>query len=322
MFKFTGMVASLLLAATAFAHAQTTKLVIGGDPIVEVPQYVVAMKKGLFEEQGLEIQSVPFATGREGFEALIGGQLDMVIMAEFPAVVGAMRDREFGIVSLFSRYKGTRIVVSGDEAPKTAADLKGKKIGVTIGTNSHYMVDRELQRAGVTAEFVNVAPADLVPAIVRGDIEAAAPFPAFYPAAQRNLGDKYQALKVDSYGTTFILAATRKLIDENPEAIEKVLTAMLKGEKDMEANLPATQEMIAQATNGAQRLEDIRANWNDFDYRLTLDQAFVDVMLDEGKWIAEQGLIKGVEPTAEMFRAVIWDAGLKKVDPSRMTLAD
>jgi NitT/TauT family transport system substrate-binding protein len=319
--KLSVFVAALLLLSPVSAQSQEkTKLTIGSSLVAEAPQYVVALDKGLFAKNGIDVKTVSFTSGREGFEALIGGQLDVVLMAEFPAVVGVMRHQKFSVVSILSRYNGSRIIAKGSGELASIKDLAGKRIGVTVGTNTHYMLDRELAKAGISAEIVNVGPSDLVPALVRGDIDAAAPFPNYYGGAKRTLGDQYQELRIPSYGTNFVLAAKQEVIDDNPKAIQQVLAAMLEAEKIVNDDPSEAQQIVAKMVGGVQSIEAIRAGWPEYEYRLTLDDKFVDLLLDEGKWIAGLGLIKGVEPSEELFRSAVAKGPLASVAPDRVTL--
>ncbi|EWY41788.1 ABC transporter substrate-binding protein [Skermanella stibiiresistens SB22] len=314
------LAAAILIAPTLAHAAEPRQLVIGGGPIAEVPQFTVALDRQLFQEQGLTVQVLPFASGREGFEALIGGQLDLVIMAEFPAVVGAMRKQDFGIVARISRYDANRVITKGATKPESIKDLAGRKIGVTVGTNAHFMLTQEMKKAGVTAEIVNVGPPDLIPALVRGDIDAAAPFPSFYAGAKRTLGDQYQEIMATSYGTNFVLAATRKLIDGDPAAIGKVLTALLKAEASIEADPAAAKETVARVAGRVLSPAAIAASWPEYQYRVSLNDELLDLLVQEGEWIAERRMIKNVEPTRELFRGALATGPLAAVAPDRVSL--
>ncbi|MBM3607669.1 MAG: ABC transporter substrate-binding protein, partial [Alphaproteobacteria bacterium] len=148
--------------------AAAGKLIFAWTPNPQTPQVDVAMAKGYFKEAGLEIQMVAFPTGREGFEALIGGQVDVTFMAEFPAAVGLLRGQKFGIIADLARFRGSRIIASAKRTQlKSAADLKGLRLGTTLGTNADFFLSEVLSAAGVTAEVVNANPGDLVPALAR-----------------------------------------------------------------------------------------------------------------------------------------------------------
>ena len=140
------------------------------------PQVDVAMAEGYFEDAGLNVQIVPFVSGRETFEALIGGQIDVAFMAEFPAATGILTDQPFAIIAELSRYQGMRIIGKG-EPLSSIEDLAGKRIGTSIGTNADYYLSEVLAAGDVQTEIVNAASSDLVAALSRGDVDMIVPFP-------------------------------------------------------------------------------------------------------------------------------------------------
>jgi NitT/TauT family transport system substrate-binding protein len=311
-------IASLAMLTSSLRAEE--KLMVGGGPVAEVPQFIVANDRKLWSKSDLAVSVTPFATGREAFEALMGGQLDLAIMTEFPAVVGAMRNQNFSVVSVLSRYKANRIIAKRGEPLKSVAELAGAQIGVTVGTNSHFMLDEALKAAGVKATIVNVAPPDIVPALSRGDIAAAAPFPSFYAGARRTLGAMYQELIVPSYETTMLVAASSTLIEKRPEVLAKFIKGLVEGQAIVDKEPAAAQETIARVLGGASSLETIKAAWGEYEYKVVLDQRLTDLLLREGKWVRDLGVIKNVEPTDAMFRGRIAPATLKSVAPAAVSL--
>ncbi|MEO1293601.1 MAG: ABC transporter substrate-binding protein, partial [Pseudomonadota bacterium] len=76
---------SLLGAASALVLATGPSLAgeitIGTAPNLQTLPIVVAMHEGYFAEEGIELETVKFTSGRRALEALIGGQLDVAFMA-------------------------------------------------------------------------------------------------------------------------------------------------------------------------------------------------------------------------------------------------
>ena len=104
------------------------------------------------ERANLDVKIVTFPTGREAFEALTGGQADLASMAELPAVIGALRGQNFGVVADLARYTGSRIITTVASGITAPAGLAGKRIGVTLGTNTDFYLAMVLEAAGVTAD--------------------------------------------------------------------------------------------------------------------------------------------------------------------------
>ena len=307
-----------LLVSTA--PADTTKVVIGGGPYLDIPQLSVAMDKNLWAEYELEAKVIPFRSGRAAFEALLGGGLDLAFMAEFPAVIGAMRDQDFKVIAEMSQYKATRIIHGGDPEIDTVAELAGKPVGLTAGTNVHYMFEIELAAAGVEVEIVSVGPPDIVPALVRGDIFAGAMFPSFYAGAKKALGDKYQEIPIDSYGTHFILVATQKLINENPDAVINALKALYAGEQVVKSDPAASHQSVSNVLGGTLKPEDVASASENYAFNMQINQEMLELMVDEGEWINARGSIKGDPPTIDSIRPYIDGSFLASIDESRVSL--
>ena len=306
-----------LLAAPALAQERAVR--IGGGLSSEAPQYAVALDRGMFRDAGLTPAVTNFPTGREAFEALVGGQLDVALMAEFPAVVGALRAQRFGVLAVCTRYTASRIILKRKPGvePRMAA-LAGKKVGVTVGTNTHFMLVGELASAGVAVEVVNVGPADLIPTLVRGDIDAAVTFPSFYAGARRALGADYLEIRTGGYEPTYLVAGSEAFIREGDGA-RRFLTALIRAEAMMEADAAAAQAATARVAGRSQTAEAIRDSWGDYRHKVVLDDALVTLMQRQGAWLVERGAVRG-EATAAIMRAAVADAPLRAVAAERVSL--
>ena len=318
--QLASITAAASFVAWAAPGAAQTEVTIGGGPYLDIPQLSVAMDHDLWAAHGLEANVIPFQSGRDAFEALLGSQLDFAFIAEFPAVIGAMQEQDFAVIAEMSRYTGTRLIHTGGGDITAVADLAGKPIGVTAGTNTHFMLETELKNAGVTAEIVSVGPPDIVPALARGDVFAGALFPSFYQGAKKTLDDKYGEIPVSSYQTRFILVATKAVIDEQPETVTAILEVLLDAEAVVLTDPGEAQAAVSRVVSGSLSMEDIATAWGESEHRMNLDQSLVNLMVDEGVWIHDRGSIKGDVPTAETMRAYVAPEFLAGIDATRATL--
>ena len=317
--KSSFFAAGLATLATG-ATAQDSTITFGGGAYLDVPQLSVAMDHELFTKHGLDVKVIPFQSGRAAFEALLGGQLDVAVMAEFPAVVGAMRDQDFKVIAGLSQYKATRIIHTGGAEIDSVADLAGKPIGVTAGTNVHFWLENELKNAGIEAEIVSVGPPDIVPALARGDIFAGAMFPSFYGGAKTTLGEKYQEIPISSYNTHFILVATQELIDDNPDAVSAVLSALVEAEGIVTSDPAESHQAVSRVLGGTLKPEEVASASENYSFNVSLDDALIDLMVDEGVWINARGSIKGDVPTKESISAYVDGSFLSGIDADRVSL--
>ncbi|MBN8188894.1 ABC transporter substrate-binding protein [Salipiger thiooxidans] len=313
----TALSAALLVPALASAESLT----FAWTPNPQTPQVDIAIEKGYFEDAGLDIEFVSFPTGREGFEAMIGGQVDVTFMAEFPAAVGALTGQDFAVVGDLARFTGSRVIVntaSGEVAGP--ADLAGKRIGTTIGTNVNFYLDEILAGAGIEAEVVGAAPPDLVPALARGDLEAIVPFPTFYGAAKSTLGDSYAELRVPGYDVHYILAATPEMTGENSATLDAFMAALAKADADVQADPEAAMAAVARSMQGAMTPEALAQMWQDVDIGLQLDEGLAELLVREADWILAQGVVRGEAVDKAAMLKLFAPEALRKASPEAVSL--
>ncbi len=317
-------VAALLVAFVAQAQVQAqaqapTPVTIGWGRFPDVPAIAEAEQKSLWTQQNLQVQIVNFATGRDSFEALIGGQLDFAIMAEFPAVVGAMRNAKFEIPAVLAEYHSFRLIARGTAPITSPQQLAGKKIAIPLGTNIHFITAEALKAKGVAAELVNVAPPDMLPALTRGDVDAISTFPGSYESAKRALGDKYQEIPLPGFASSYVLVASAKMAS-NPDLVRRVLAALSKGDDMALKDAADGQQTVAAYVGRAVGLDAIRAAWPDYDFHIRLDRATLDLMVREGSWLREQGYVKQGTPSVELYRTFFMPGPLQGLDPAAVDL--
>lgn len=316
-----GAFALSVASASAGAFAQDfTTVRIGWGAFPDVPQFAVAADRNLWAAQRLDATIVPFASGRAGFEAMIAGQVDYAVMAEFPAVSGVMRGLKFSIVAVLSQYKAFRVITKGDKAMDLKS-LAGKKIAVPVGTNVHFVIADAMQSAGVKAEFINVPPPEMAAALARGDVNAIMTFPNGYASARRALGAQYQEIRLSEQASSFVLAASQKAA-ANPALTRRVLATLLRGEEFITSFPAQAQEATAAFVGPGTTVDAVRDSWPAYEYRIKLDTATLDLMVRQGQWLKYNGLVRDGEPTRALYRTAFAPEALRSMDARRVTLQD
>ncbi|MBO6510129.1 MAG: ABC transporter substrate-binding protein [Roseibium sp.] len=305
-----------VMTATGAAAGQIT---IGTAPNLQTLPIVVAQDQGYFAEEGIELDAVKFTSGRRALEALIGGQLDIAFMAEYPVSIASLREQPFGTFTTLSRYTANRMVSKasiGFEDPKS---LEGKKIGTTKGSNTEFFTEALLDQFGVNAEVINVAPPDIVPALARGDIDAGIMFPDFYPAAEKALGEDYREFKSDAYIAWFVLSATPDMLENRSDELAAFVRALIKAEDFIKSNPEGAQEALAKATEGVLSLELIKEKFPEAEYEIGLANGLLDILETQADWVVSKGMVEA-EPSRELIKKYLATGPLEAVDASRITL--
>ena len=235
--------------------------VLAWTPGMGTPQISVALKDKLWAAEKLDIKPVSFPTGREALEALLGGGAQFASLAEFPVVTAALRGQKFVVLTGLSTYVGNRIVINAARGAKDIASLAGRKVGVTLGTNMQFLADAVLK--GIKVDYVNVAPGDLVPALARGEIDAAFMFNSFYPQAKAVLGKNYVEVMTPQYQGQMVIVAGRDYAQANPAAVKAFLAGLLKAVAKVAADTAAAIAAVSAATGGALSVDTIDSQWSE-----------------------------------------------------------
>lgn len=174
------------------------KIRYGITPYQESALPVVPKSTGWYEEAGLDVELVPLVWG-DAILALSGGAIDVVIynFNSFlpPYENAAQGNRKPIIYSPIFYFSGQAIMIHGDSGmeplvdrdtsnveefesavAKTALQLKGKKIGITKGTETEEIVIKALKKAGLDPEkdvtLIHSTIEDAMAAFLAKDLDA------------------------------------------------------------------------------------------------------------------------------------------------------
>lgn len=148
----------LFLAATA-ALALAAGPVLA-DPPREIridwatynPLSLLIREKGLlereFEKDGIAITWVQSAGSNKALEFLNAGSLDFGSSAGSAALLARINGNPIRSVYSHSRPEWTALVTRADSGITSVADLKGRTVAVTLGTDPHVFLVRSLAEAG------------------------------------------------------------------------------------------------------------------------------------------------------------------------------
>ncbi|MEV7028562.1 ABC transporter substrate-binding protein, partial [Kitasatospora sp. NPDC093558] len=176
-----------LASACSAAPAGAPAVTIAGSDYLGGAQVYVAQERKLWAGEDVRAGLQSFPTGRDALNAVLGGQAQLGVVGDLPAVTAALTGRDLRIVADLSRFSDWRLLTRTDRGITRLDQLPGHRIGVPQGTNAEYALARMLASAGRTAadvRTVNLAPNQIPAALARGDVDAGVTFPSSYDAAR------------------------------------------------------------------------------------------------------------------------------------------
>jgi NitT/TauT family transport system substrate-binding protein len=257
------LVSSLAGAAHGQAPGQAVEkkqltLAVGGKTALYYLPLTICERLGYFKEQGLDVTINDFRGGAQSLQALVGGSVDIVTGAYEHTIRMQAKGQAIKAVIELGRFPGIVVGLRKERAAsyKSAADLKGTKIGVSApGSSTNFFVMYLMSKAGLKptdASYIGVGIGpSAVAAMKKGEIDAISNLDPMMTKLEQEGDIKVVADSRTEEGTRAIfggsnpaavLYARQDFIDKNPNTMQALVNAFHKTLQWLEK---ATPEQIA-----------------------------------------------------------------------------
>ncbi len=227
---------SLLLLASCVRSTpapQKVTIAMGYIPNVQFAPFYVAIEKGYFREEGIDID---FNYGWEvDLVKLVGtGELDFAVASGEQVLLA--RSQGLPVVYVAGWYHRFPVVVVSLEEKgfKSLQDLKGKKIGIPALFGASYVGWRALLKAeGMKEEDFNLQEIGYtqVESLTKGLVDAAICYAMNEPVRLRQAGYRVNVISVADRVNIVSngIMTSEKTLKEKPELVRGLVRAFLKG---------------------------------------------------------------------------------------------
>src|SRR3712207_105546 len=244
------LVAPVLTAGGPDAAAQDKPDKLRLDYAYYNPSSLVLRKFGWLEEDlaadDVEVEWVLSAGSNKANEFLRSEAIDFGSTAGAAAFLARANGSPIQTVYIYSKPEWAALVVPKDSEITEVAQLKGKKIAATKGTDPYFFLLRSLNAFGLSGadvEVINLQHADGKVALERGQVDAWAGLDPHMAASELEAGSKllYRNIDFNTYG---FLHPRTEFIDQYPEYTTRVLASIER----------ARQRILAKPTEAATTL--------------------------------------------------------------------
>ena len=310
----------VLLCSLPAMSAGLTKMTIatGVDPGFSI--FYVAKLGGFLEKNGIDVDLRTGPSGGAMVPLLIANASQASMSAAFAGISNHLKDPDIVAVAQMLRYDRWYGIVAKSDI-KSLADLKAKKVGVSVGNASEsYWYDAlkhaSLSAADFKSAMVNVEAPEMVAAIERGDVQA---FSAWEPWLSRTvLNVPNTRVLVDDIGMVQdvgFIYMSRKWIEANHDTALKFMRAMKESNDFINREPEKTKEMVGKMLNLPKNLLD--SMWPKVKFTLVLGsdsyavtKRLVDTQIAQGR----------VKPGQFDYKSWFYPDVLRAVDPAAVTL--
>ena len=225
--SLAGLAAALLSLSVAPVLAAPNEIRV--DWATYNPLSLVLKEKKLlekeFEAEKIAVRWVFSAGSNKALEFLNAGSIDIGSTAGAAALIAKINGNPIKAVGVFSRPEWTALVTRADSGVTKVADLKGKTVAVTRGTDPHIFLVRSLDSVGLTEKDVKLVllqHADGKTALLRKDVDAWAGLDPIMAQAEVEEGAKLFFRKAED-NTWGVLNAREEFAQQNPQIVARVL---------------------------------------------------------------------------------------------------
>lgn len=258
------------------------------------PTSLVLKQQGLLEKalepQGISVKWVFSQGSNRSLEYLNGGSTDFASTAGLAAVLSRANGAPIKTVYVASRPEWTALVVPKDSPIQTVADLKGKKVAATKGTDPFLFLLQSLQKAGLNkndVEIVHLQHPDGRVALERGDVQAWAGLDPLMASSELQAGSRllYRNRDFNSYS---VLSVTETFAKQQPALIEQVIAAYEQARQWAIANPDALAQLLAEEAKLPLEVAKLQLSRTDFSNsqpgaeHINALKAAAPILLEEG----------------------------------------
>jgi sulfonate transport system substrate-binding protein len=231
----SAVLAGLVTSTSLFAADKPSTITV--DWATYSPVSMLLKDKGLLEKEfakdGISIRWVQSAGSNKALEFLNAGSIDFGSSAGSAALVSKINGNPIKSIYVYSRPEWTALVTGKDSAITKIADLKGKRVAVTRGTDPHIFLVRALLSAGLSDKDIQpvlLQHADGKTALIRGDVDAWAGLDPMMAQAEVEDGARlfYRNAAANTWG---ILNVRTEFATQYPDLVKRVLATYEEARK-------------------------------------------------------------------------------------------
>jgi len=282
----------------------------------------VAQVHDFFRQEGVDVIPQPHITGVAAVQSLIKGESDLAISSDTPFVLAVLNGEQLTMLAMIASSSRYNVIIARkDHGVLVPKNLRGKKIGVVAGSTAHFflhsfLVANGLSHRGVIIKFYQ--PGEPIrTALENGDVDAISYWSNAAGLLEQALGDKAVYFYDETlYSDNACLSSKQEFARSHPDAIRKILRALLRAESYIRTHPDTVQKDVAAFTGSEQTV--FNKAWETISFRLALDAALLVSLEDQTQWAIRHDL--AAKQAMPDYREYMTPDLLRSVKPSVVRL--
>ncbi|MBF0539295.1 MAG: NrtA/SsuA/CpmA family ABC transporter substrate-binding protein [Nitrospirae bacterium] len=278
--------------------AVTERAVIGVSREPLSALVMIAQENGYFLKNGLDMTVKYYEGGHVAISGMFEGKSNFSTGADNMVVFNSLKRHDFSVIATIATSDNDqRIVGRKDRGILRPDDLRGKGVAMVKGTGGHYFLYLLLLKHGMSEDDIHLSlkdPTDAFKALIDGDMDAISIREPYVTQAVEALGDnaivfEEPRLMVKNYD----IVATNAFLNKRPEAVKKMLKALIQAEEFAANNQQQAVSIVAkrlglETTVVARLLSEMRL-------KVFLEQSMLTRFEDIAQWMIKDKIVNTTE---------------------------
>lgn len=278
---------------------ELTKVSIGIDYGSLAYLQVIALQKGYFEENGIDAELVSYAAGIDTLNGIVLNEVQIGTGYDYAACTRLAEKSNLRLAATLLRDAAdARWFATTVEGATTAADLKGKTIGILQGTLEEYLWAKELESVGLTAEDVKISyfssKAEVITALESGSIDAAIGTKEYETQIEAiaNVSSINNQGDIGELAEAYVFA-DETFLTEQSEVFANYLKSIEQAKEFIENNEDEAAQVCADYLT--LKKEDVTSSFAAYEYDIAFTQEDYDHINGIAVWCKENGVTEEFE---------------------------
>jgi ABC-type nitrate/sulfonate/bicarbonate transport system substrate-binding protein len=281
----------------------------------------IASARGFFRDQGLDVALRPQSYGKAALAELLRGNADLAVAADVPIVVEILKGAPLSIIASVANASNELAVLGRiDHDIRRPGDLRGHKVGVTLGTSGEYFLWAFLVRHRVppqSVQLVDLPPSGLIDALRQGVVDAITAWQPVRHEAELAFGDRAVTLRApDAYSQTYVIVGRQDYVRDHQQELRRMLRALLDADAFVDADPQSAKALLAGWLKLSPQAFD--PSWQDVTLEVEQQQAQLVTLEDVATWAMTRNYAPS-QPVPNFISHLELDAMLA-VSPERVTV--
>lgn len=265
-------------------------------------QISLAEELGYFKEEfggeGIVFDVRTFPSGPPIIEAIAAGNIEIGQVGHLPAIQASNNGIPIKIIGAYMTGTGNNggLIARKGSGIVSLADIQGRKIGVQIGSTSHFLLMQFLQTLNLTEDdiqIVNLSFGDINAALEAGSIDGGV---SQLPQMASVLENGTAVLIEDASKyplSPSVIVATTPFLEKYPELIPRILKTLERSVEYCRTNEDDAIRILHERNDVA--VSSYKTSFASTNFDLFLDENRIEALKANVAFLKKEGTITGVD---------------------------